>query len=277
MASLIEDSCKRLGAAATLALGFSLSAATAAEPPGDYLRDSSGKVTRSGYEECWHDRDVNTPQPPAPECGDVVAVADSDGDGVPDDRDRCPGTPAGAQVDADGCPLDSDGDGVYDGLDQCPDTPRGAVVDTRGCPLDSDGDGVYDGLDQCPDTQAGAKVDSRGCEIPAVITLSGVTFEVNTANLRPESRSVLNEMATQLKANPTVKVEVAGHTDNTGEAAYNLDLSQRRAEAVRDYLIAQGVPAAQLTARGYGETSPVADNSTRAGRQQNRRVELIVQ
>lgn len=277
MAGLIEDTCKRSGAAVTLALTSALTVATAAEPPGDYLRDSSGQITRSGFEECWHDRNVNTPQAPAPECGDVVAVADADGDGVSDDRDRCPGTPSGAQVDADGCPIDSDGDGVYDGLDQCPDTPRGATVDAKGCPLDSDGDGVYDGLDACPDTPAGAKVDSRGCEIPAVITLSGVTFEVNTANLQPDSRSVLNEMAAQLKANPTVKVEVAGHTDNTGEADYNLDLSQRRAEAVRDYLIGQGVDAGQLTARGYGETQPVADNATRAGRQQNRRVELIVQ
>lgn len=277
MTGPIEHRRKPLGVAATLGLALPLSIASAAEPPGDYLRDSSGAITRSTYEECWHDRHVNTPQPPAPECGDVPAVADSDGDGVLDDRDRCPGTPAGAQVDADGCPLDSDGDGVYDGLDQCPNTPQGATVDAQGCPLDSDGDGVYDGLDACPDTPSGAKVDSRGCEIPAVITLSGVTFEVNTANLEPASRSVLNEMAAKLKANPTVKVEVAGHTDSSGEAAYNLDLSQRRAEAVRDYLVGQGVDAGQLTARGYGETRPVADNATRAGRQQNRRVELIVQ
>jgi OOP family OmpA-OmpF porin len=262
-----------------IALGLFAVTGLAAEPPGDYLRDSSGKVTRSGYEECWHDRNVNTPQDPAPECGDVVpvAAADSDGDGVTDDRDRCPDTPSGARVDADGCPLDADGDGVYDGLDRCPDTPEGARVDAQGCPLDGDRDGVYDGLDQCPDTVPGAKVDDRGCEIPAVITLQGVTFEVNTADLRPESRGVLDDMAERLKANPTVKVEVAGHTDNTGEAAYNLDLSQRRAEAVRDYLVGRGVPAGQLSARGYGETSPVANNSTRAGRERNRRVELIVQ
>ncbi len=90
---------------------------------------------------------------------------DSDGDGVPDSKDRCPGTPEGAKVDARGCPVDSDGDGVFDGLDRCPDTPRGAKVDAEGCPMDSDRDGVFDGLDKCPDTPRGAKVDARGCPV----------------------------------------------------------------------------------------------------------------
>ena len=90
---------------------------------------------------------------------------DTDGDGVPDKRDKCPGTPHGAKVDANGCPLDTDGDGVYDGLDKCPDTPRGCKVDATGCSIDSDGDGVCDGLDQCPNTPKGAKVDAKGCPI----------------------------------------------------------------------------------------------------------------
>jgi outer membrane protein OmpA-like peptidoglycan-associated protein len=88
---------------------------------------------------------------------------DSDGDGVCDGLDKCPGTPKGATVDATGCPKDTDGDGVYDGLDNCPDTPKGATVDAHGCPTDSDGDGVYDGLDKCPDTPKGAIVDASGC------------------------------------------------------------------------------------------------------------------
>ena len=91
---------------------------------------------------------------------------DSDGDGVCDGIDQCPNTPAGAKVDAKGCPTDSDGDGVYDGIDQCPDSPKGCVVDAKGCPVDSDGDGVCDGIDQCPNTPAGAKVDAKGCPIP---------------------------------------------------------------------------------------------------------------
>ncbi len=88
---------------------------------------------------------------------------DSDGDGVLDGLDKCPNTPKGATVDATGCPHDSDGDGVFDGIDTCPDTPKGATVDAGGCPHDSDGDGVFDGLDQCPDTPKGAVVDEKGC------------------------------------------------------------------------------------------------------------------
>ena len=88
---------------------------------------------------------------------------DTDGDGVPDKRDKCPATPTGATVDASGCPHDTDGDGVLDGLDKCPDTPKGATVDANGCPHDADGDGVYDGLDKCPDTPKGATVDATGC------------------------------------------------------------------------------------------------------------------
>ena len=92
-------------------------------------------------------------------------TTDSDGDGVLDSDDKCPGTPRGAVVDKKGCPIDTDGDGVYDGLDQCPNTPHGAKVDSVGCPIDSDGDGVADGIDQCPDTPVGAKVDAVGCPI----------------------------------------------------------------------------------------------------------------
>jgi len=92
-------------------------------------------------------------------------VKDQDHDGVRNWLDKCPNTPLGAKVDANGCPLDTDGDGVYDGLDKCPDTPRGCKVDATGCSIDSDGDGVCDGLDQCPNTPKGAKVDAKGCPI----------------------------------------------------------------------------------------------------------------
>jgi outer membrane protein OmpA-like peptidoglycan-associated protein len=90
---------------------------------------------------------------------------DTDHDGVPDKKDKCPNTPAGAKVDVNGCPLDTDGDGVFDGLDHCPGTPKGCRVDAQGCPIDADGDGVCDGLDKCPDTPRGAKVDKDGCPI----------------------------------------------------------------------------------------------------------------
>ncbi len=92
-------------------------------------------------------------------------LVDSDLDGVPDKRDRCPTTPRGAIVDAYGCPIDADGDGVWDGIDQCAGTPKGAAVDAKGCPADADGDGVSDGIDKCPATPKGAGVDAKGCPV----------------------------------------------------------------------------------------------------------------
>lgn len=209
---------------------------------------------------------------PAPEPADP----DSDGDGVPDSRDRCMGTPAGVKVDLNGCPRDSDGDGVADYQDDCPNTVRGAKVDANGCELDGDGDGVVDRLDKCPNTPAGVLVDVAGCEIKEEIKLPGVNFETNSANLLPGALSVLNDAAETLNRNPSIKVEVQGHTDSDGAAAYNESLSARRAETVRAFLESRGVSADRLTARGYGESDPIADNSTAAGKAQNRRVVLFV-
>lgn len=217
------------------------------------------------------------------------APLDSDGDGVADRKDQCPNTPKGAKVDAKGCPLDSDGDGVFDGLDQCPDTPAGVKVNADGCPLDSDGDGIPDYKDACPTVPAPGTVD--GCppkaaepvpapvepSAPRKLTLDGVNFDNDSAKLRPESIAVLDKAAATLKEWGDVKVEVAGHTDSVNSDAYNNKLSQRRAEAVRAYLVKQGVAADRLTAKGYGESKPVADNKSAAGRAQNRRVELIPQ
>jgi outer membrane protein OmpA-like peptidoglycan-associated protein len=205
--------------------------------------------------------------------------ADSDGDGVYDGIDRCPDTPAGARVDATGCPTDEDGDGVWDGIDKCPDSPRGAPVDASGCTLDSDGDGVHDGADRCPDTPRGNKVDVRGCELvfeeqTQTLVLEGVNFEFDSAVLTPEAKAILDRMAQALKEWPEIEVEVAGHTDSKGSDAYNLELSKARARSVRDYLVERGVPTRQLTATGYGESVPKADNATDFGREINRRVEL---
>jgi len=112
---------------------------------------------------------------------------------------------------------------------------------------------------------------------PRKLTLEGVNFDNDSAKLRPESIAILDNAAATLKEWGEVKVEVAGHTDSVNSDAYNLRLSQRRAEAVRAYLIKQGVAADRLTAKGYGEANPVADNKTADGRYQNRRVELIPQ
>src|SRR5213083_2525656 len=236
---------------------------------------------------------------------------DSDGDGVYDGIDKCPGTATGARVDAQGCPTDTDGDGVPDGPDQCPNTAPGATVDTTGCPVDSDKDGVPDGLDKCPNTPAGTEVDTAGCqrasdtdgdgiddtkdkcpgtaagtrvdaagcpilftEAKTPVVLRGVTFETGRSALKPDSYTILDIVAASLVANPDIKIEIAGHTDNTGSAATNTRLSQARADAVRTYLASKGVTPDRMVGRGYGPTQPIAPNTTADGRALNRRVEL---
>lgn len=205
-------------------------------------------------------------------------IVDSDGDGVADMADRCPNTPAGTPVDSRGCELDSDGDGVADSADQCPNTPAGAAVDANGCERDDDGDGVKNSADACPNTPAGANVDVRGCQIKAgdVIELPGVNFETNSDRLLPGAEAVLAEAAATLARNPDLAVEVAGHTDSDGSAAYNESLSERRARSVRNYLVERGANGDNLSVRGYGEAEPVADNGTREGKAANRRVELRI-
>jgi OOP family OmpA-OmpF porin len=218
---------------------------------------------------------------------------DTDEDGVYDKKDKCPDTPHGAIVDKNGCPMDSDGDGVWDGIDQCPDTPKGwpvdakgCRVDAKGCPIDSDGDGVCDGIDQCPGTAPGLPVDAKGCPPPPPpppayipeakqeLVLEKVFFETNSAKLKAESSETLDNVAASLIANPDVKILIAGHTDNTGSAKYNLKLSDQRANTVMNYLVSKGVNPSTLTAKGFGLTEPIADNKTAEGRAQNRRVGL---
>ncbi len=141
---------------------------------------------------------------------------------------------------------------------------------------DSDGDGILDKNDRCPATKAGVRVDHRGCQIADVIVLKGVQFETASARLKDVSVTVLDEAVATLKRYSGMKVEVAGHTDNRGAAAYNRHLSEQRANAVRQYLISKGIVADNLSARGYGSTQPIADNDTGAGRAANRRVELHI-
>ncbi|UCG13051.1 MAG: OmpA family protein [Deltaproteobacteria bacterium] len=194
---------------------------------------------------------------------------DSDGDGVPDYLDQCPGTRPGVKVDETGCPLDSDGDGVPDYLDQCPGTRPGVKVDETGCPPDSDGDGVPDYLDQCPRTPKGARVNEKGCWV-----LKGVQFELNKWNVKPQYYPVLDEALYVLRQNSSMRVEIQGHTDNTGDKDYNQMLSEKRAKAVMDYFMREGIAAGRLSAEGYGPSRPIASNATREGRSKNRRVQL---
>jgi OOP family OmpA-OmpF porin len=133
-----------------------------------------------------------------------------------------------------------------------------------------------DDRDRCPDTPPGVAVDADGCPRRGSATLQGVTFEFNSAVLTSASRPVLDMLAADLKRYPRLKIELQGHTDSVGNDAYNLRLSEKRAQAVRDYLVSQGVGEQQLTARGFGENVPVADNTTEDGRAQNRRVVMTV-
>jgi outer membrane protein OmpA-like peptidoglycan-associated protein len=200
---------------------------------------------------------------------------DCDGDGVPDSKDKCPGTPAGTEVNAQGCEVDEDGDGVPDSKDKCPGTPAGTEVNAQGCEDDSDNDGVVNSEDLCPDTVAGVTVDATGCDTAQPIELYGVQFQFDSDKLTAQSEVILDGVAAVLINHPELRLEVAGHTDSAGDDMFNLELSQRRARTVRAYLIAKGVDAGNLTARGYGEEQPVESNANSAGRAANRRVELI--
>lgn len=142
---------------------------------------------------------------------------------------------------------------------------------------DSDGDGVPDSRDLCPDTLPGARVDASGCIIEAqTIALSNVAFELNSDQLTPSSRTALDAIAVSLKGQSELTIEIAGHTDSQGSVDYNMDLSQRRANSVREYLLGEGVEAQQLNAKGYGPHEPVADNGSVSGRAMNRRVEFRI-
>jgi len=209
---------------------------------------------------------------------------DNDGDGIADVQDQCPedAEDVDGYQDADGCPdPDNDGDGIADAQDQCPDEAEDidGFQDEDGCPdPDNDGDGVPDERDECPRTPAGIEVTEDGCPVVAEIredlVLEGVTFKLGSAELTPNSITILRDVVESLKAWPEVTVEVAGYTDSSGPEDLNQRLSQERAESVRQFLIQQGIDPDRITAVGYGEANPVADNATREGREQNRRVEL---
>lgn len=201
---------------------------------------------------------------------------DSDNDGIRDSADSCPDTAQGATVDARGCESDSDNDSIKNSADSCPDTVPNAKIDARGCELDEDNDGIKNSADSCPDTAQGAKIDTKGCALKEVITLKGVTFANNSAVLTGNSTTVLNDVAATLRRNAGLKIEVAGYTDNRGAVAYNVHLSQKRAETVLAYLVTQGVSADTLSAKGYGPEYPIADNARADGRAVNRRVELRI-
>ncbi len=210
---------------------------------------------------------------------------DTDGDGVPDYLDECPYTPQAAwgMVDEKGCPEDSDGDNVPDYLDECPDSPLLAIgfVDSKGCELDTDGDGVPDYKDLCP--QIPGLTVNKGCpeikrEVRQLLqkAMQGIEFETGKATIKPKSYPLLDQIAQTFIENENYIIEVQGHTDNTGKADRNKELSQQRADAVMNYLTKKGVPAERMSAVGYGQEQPIESNDTKQGRQKNRRVQFEI-
>jgi outer membrane protein OmpA-like peptidoglycan-associated protein len=221
---------------------------------------------------------------------------DRDGDGLVDGSDACPDSPEDldAFMDLDGCPDDdNDADGIADLSDACRDVPedKDGDRDEDGCPeeaADRDLDGIADGSDACPD-QAESKndyLDLDGCpdERPSQVRITQdqieikekIQFEVAKSRILPVSYGILNQVAQVLRDYPKITIRIEGHTDSDGSDAYNLKLSQQRAAAVLDYLIAQGLDAKRMGSVGLGETRPIDTNRTSSGRANNRRVEFHI-
>jgi OOP family OmpA-OmpF porin len=215
--------------------------------------------------------------------------ADNDGDGIADTTDQCINDAEDKDgfQDEDGCPdADNDNDNLADANDQCPNEAEDAdgYQDEDGCPdPDNDGDGVLDANDKCPtelETKNGYE-DDDGCPdvIPRQVqrftgTIKGITFEKNKAIIRRTSYGTLNAAVKVLTQYSALRLQISGHTDTTGDAEYNRNLSRQRAEAVREYFIGKGIDESRLEAKGYGPDRPIADNKTRMGRAKNRRVEF---
>jgi len=246
---------------------------------------------------------VIAPPPPPP-----VPPKDSDGDGIIDANDKCPTVPGVAKYD--GCPVpDTDKDGINDDNDKCPtvaglakyqgcpvpDTDKDGINDEedkcptvagvaryQGCPVpDTDKDGINDEEDKCPTVPGIASL--QGCpevskEVTKTINYSAqnIYFEFASTKLLPKSFKPLDDVVKVLNDNPSLKLKIDGHTDNIGSDEYNIKLSDGRAASVKNYLANKGIAASRLESEGFGETKPVADNNTAAGRQKNRRVEMKV-
>jgi OmpA-OmpF porin, OOP family len=218
---------------------------------------------------------------------------DTDEDGIYDPVDICPEEKGVASQDPkkNGCPGDRDSDGVIDAADACPDQPGPKSADAKynGCPDDPDGDGIKAGKDACPNEKGPANPDpaQNGCPVLArvindeIVIKQQVQFQVygnsRSETVDPVSNDLMNEIRDVLNQHPEItKLEVQGHTDDSGNEAFNQHLSEERATAVRQWLIDAGIPANKLVAKGYGYSKPLADNRIRQGRQQNRRVQFVI-
>jgi outer membrane protein OmpA-like peptidoglycan-associated protein len=207
---------------------------------------------------------------------ELKGCPDADKDGIADMDDKCPGTLTGYKVDGTGCTLDTDNDGIVNEEDLCPELAGDLVF--KGCP-DTDGDGLADNEDRCPTVKG--PMTNKGCPEIAKVDIQKITviagkiyFETNKDELKLISNSALDDLADILKRNEAVNLTIEGHTDSDSDDAYNMTLSQKRTESVKNYLISKGIAESRLTAVGFGETQPIASNKTAAGKAKNRRVEL---
>ncbi|MES2863443.1 MAG: OmpA family protein [Bacteroidota bacterium] len=247
----------------------------------DYLDtcpDTAGSATLNGCP----DRDNDGVEDGKDRCPDqagtiaLLGCPDADKDGVADMDDKCANTKPGTKVDAKGCPMDSDNDGVTDDLDRCPDVK--GIASLKGCP-DADGDGVADLDDKCPNAKG--TLANKGCPEIAKADIVRITyigskifFENNSDKLKVASLSQLDELSKILYKYDGATLTIEGHTDSVGKDDFNMTLSQKRSESVRQYLIGKGISDARLISIGYGETKPIATNNTTLGKAKNRRVEL---
>jgi OOP family OmpA-OmpF porin len=249
------------------------------------------------------------PPPPPP-----VLIKDTDNDGIPDDKDRCPNEAGPKENDGcpdkdtdkdgivdrkdkcpdkagpperEGCPEeDKDHDGIVDEKDKCPDEPEDMdkFEDEDGCPdPDNDKDGIVDEKDKCPnepETKNGYQ-DEDGCpdEVPAPVkkftgVVKGINFRRNSADIKPSSFPLLKEAVGVFKEYPTLRVEISGHTSDEGKRDFNMKLSRKRAEAVKLFLVSAGIDETRIGTVGYGPDKPIADNETKEGKEKNRRIEF---
>ena len=219
--------------------------------------------------------DRNDACPNTPGLAEYNGCPDTDGDGIADPQDACP-TVAGVAA-LNGCP-DADGDGVTDAEDACPN--EAGPKENNGCPYqDKDGDSVLDKDDQCPDVPG--TVANNGCPEVTVEVIQQlneysrtIVFDTGKSTIRKDSYGVLQNIVDIMKEYPNSNFVIEGHTDSVGSESSNQKLSDARAASVYDYLVGIGMDASRLTSVGYGESKPIATNDTRAGRQQNRRVDI---
>ena len=232
-------------------------------------------------------KDVEPNTPSGWPVGSNGKALDSDNDGVPDGNDQEPNTRSGATTDRFGKSLDTDNDGVPDGIDVEPNTVQGAIVNVKGVAIDSDGDGVPDGIDEEQTTPKGLMVDIKGRALPpmelellskGLLRVNKIYFDVGRATIKPESFSILNEIAKILERHPDLQIQINGHTDATGTDELNMKLSTDRAQSVKTFLISRAgeLNENNLTVKGFGKTKPISDDRTDEGRTLNRRVEFQV-